>query len=435
MGDENGRNEVDWPGADSHDVAYDEVPDRRLVLTPASAITPRRVRWVWEGRLALGTLGLLAGPEGLGKSTLAYWIAARLTRGELPGETLGTPKAVFACASEDSWEHTIVPRLMAAKANLAQVYRIEVKRFDDITVGLSLPRDLADLEQAAKEHDPGLLILDPLMSRLSEKIDSHKDGDVRRALEPLVSVANNVEMAILGLIHHNKSGSTDPLSLVMASKAFTAVARSVHTVIKDPDDETEIRRLFGTPKNNLGRTDLSVMSFTITRWEFDTDDGPGDTGQLVWGDDVDGTIADAIRRAADDPNNRSASAEAADWLDDYMTVHGPRVASAEVKAAAGKAGHSTTALAQARRKLRLQVQHSGFPRITYWLRESDALVVPAPRGDTTTNTTSTTGQSGQQLYQSYQSGETGDHSTQLDCPECGHPLDSVGHEVNCEVSK
>ena len=49
----------------------------------------------------------------------------------------------------------------------------------------------------------------------------------------------------------------------MASKAFTAVARSVHTVMTDPDDDTGRRRLFGTPKNNLGRNDLPTLSFVI----------------------------------------------------------------------------------------------------------------------------------------------------------------------------
>ena len=59
----------------------------------------------------------------------------------------------------------------------------------------------------------------------------------------------------------------------MGSKAFTAVARSVHTVVPDPDDETDQRRLFGTPKNNLGRSDLPTLAFTITGHPIDTDDG------------------------------------------------------------------------------------------------------------------------------------------------------------------
>jgi hypothetical protein len=51
-----------------------------------------------------------------------------------------------------------------------------------------------------------------------------------------------INISVLAIIHHNQSGATDPLQVVMASKAFPAVARSVHTVGPDPDDEASNRR-------------------------------------------------------------------------------------------------------------------------------------------------------------------------------------------------
>ena len=113
---------------------------------------------------------------------------------------------------------------MAAGADLSLVYRVEVVTTDDLHFGLSLPRDLLELQQVADEVGAALPLLDPLMSRLSDSLDTHRDGDVRRALEPLVALAARADLAVLGLIHHNKSASTDPLQLVMGSKAFTAVA-------------------------------------------------------------------------------------------------------------------------------------------------------------------------------------------------------------------
>ena len=80
------------PRAVPNDPPGESESHRRIVLTPASAIRPRRVRWLWTGRPALGTLALLAGTEGLGKSILAYTIAAMITRGMLPGEQFGTPR-------------------------------------------------------------------------------------------------------------------------------------------------------------------------------------------------------------------------------------------------------------------------------------------------------------------------------------------------------
>jgi hypothetical protein len=149
--------------------------------------------------------------------------------------------------------------------------------------------------------DAVLLILDPLISRLDPKLDSHKDADVRMALEPLVAMADVINISVLGLIHHNKSGSTDPLQVVMASKAFPAVARSVHTVIPDPDDETGNRRLFGTPKNNLGRTDLPTLSFVIDSFALEVEDGTASTGRLVWSAESTITIFEAMRRGVTHP--------------------------------------------------------------------------------------------------------------------------------------
>jgi hypothetical protein len=62
-----------------------------------------------------------AGREGTGKSSFAIWLTAQVTRGTLPGSL--TRRGVIYIAVEDSWKFTIVPRLMAAGADLHRVYR------------------------------------------------------------------------------------------------------------------------------------------------------------------------------------------------------------------------------------------------------------------------------------------------------------------------
>lgn len=340
---------------------------RRLALVPASRIRPKPVRWLWGGRLARGELGLLAGREGTGKSTIGYWLGARATRGELDGDDKGTPRSVIVAATEDSWEHTIVPRLMAAGADLDRVYRVDVYTAADVLTGLSLPRDLSALERAALEVDASLILLDPLMSRLDSGLDSHKDAEVRLALEPLVALAHRCRASILGLIHFNKSGAADPLNLVMASKAFTAVARSVSVVVPDPDDETDQRRLFGTPKNNLGRTDLPTLTYQIVGWSTVIDGEVIGSGAVNWiGEDA-RSIRDALQSADEHQNGRSATAEAADWLADYVASKGGRVDSADAKAAGKEAGHSATTLkTAARKRAGLETWTGGFPRRSVW---------------------------------------------------------------------
>ncbi len=174
---------------------------------------------------------------------------------------------------------------MAAGADLSMVYRVDVHTYAGFETGLSLPRDLAAVAEAVIEVQAGLILLDPLMSRLDAKLDTHKDAEVRQALEPLVHVANSTGAAILGLIHLNKSLSTDPLTMLMGSRAFAAVARAVLFCMVDPDDETA--RVLGQPKNNLGRTDLPTMTFRIVSAHVaDTDEGPVWTGRVDWQDET-----------------------------------------------------------------------------------------------------------------------------------------------------
>jgi hypothetical protein len=192
------------------------------------------------------------------------------------------------------------------------------------------------------------------------------------AFDRKVAMADLINISVLGLIHHNKSGSTDPLQVVMASKAFPAVARSVHTVIPDPDDETSNRRLFGTPKNNLGRTDLPMLSFVIDSFALEVDDGTASTGRLVWGAESKITIYEAMRRSAESPDEKSATVEAVEWLEDYLALNQGRAASAKIKINGASAGHSYDSLKRARRMIGSAVESSGFPRRTFWLHPKES---------------------------------------------------------------
>ena len=234
---------------------------RQLRTIPATAFQIEPVRWLWRDRIALGALTLLGGREGIGKSVCVADRTAHVTKGTLPGALAGEPRAVLIAATEDSWKHTIVPRLMAAGADLTRVFCVEVVAPTGVSLALSLPQDLVALEQAARHRGAGLLVFDPLLSRLDSTLDTHKDASVRQALEPVAAMAERLDAALIGLIHVSKSQSSDALTLLMGSRAFAAVARAVLFTMIDPDDDT--RRLLGQPKNNLGRTDLPTLTFAI----------------------------------------------------------------------------------------------------------------------------------------------------------------------------
>lgn len=275
---------------------------RKIVLKAASGMKMTRVRWLQGqqsgGLIPLGAITLLAGREGIGKSTITYDVIAKVTTGKLRGEFYGTPKGVIIYATEDDWEPVILPRLVAAGADVERVYRAEAEE-DGMKSWISFPRDLVRLAAQCKEKDVALLVIDPIMSIIDGKLDTHKDREVREALDPLSRFAAAVGAAVIGLIHVNKSGGTDPLNSVMGSRAFTAVARSVLYCIKvhRTDDEAGPDEfLYSQEKCNLGPKQTS-QRYTIEQVELPAVDDDGNdfkvtTSRVLWG------LTD-VRRATD----------------------------------------------------------------------------------------------------------------------------------------
>ena len=86
-----------------------------------------------------GAVSLVAGREGVGKSTVVADLVARITKGTLPGEHFDKPKTVIICATEDSWKQTINPRLVAAGADLSRVIRVDAYTPEGFDGTLQLP--------------------------------------------------------------------------------------------------------------------------------------------------------------------------------------------------------------------------------------------------------------------------------------------------------
>ena len=156
----------------------------------------------------------------------------------------------------------------------------------------------------------------------------------------------------------------------------------------DPDDDTEQRKLWGTPKNNLGRTNLPNLTFSIVSTPVATEECTAWTGRLVWGADLEESIGSVMGRAGDG-TDKTATGEAADWLLDFLTIEGP-VGSARAKAEGAKAGHSLDALKRARQRIKAVVISEGFPRVTFWDAPVGAQSAQERRGEQLTTPTTPT---------------------------------------------
>lgn len=107
--------------------ANDGQPARQVVLTRADQIEMLPTHWLWEKRIPLGELAILAGKEGIGKSTAAYTLAADITKGTLEGRHQGCPKSVVVAATEDDWARTVKPRLVGAGADCEKIQSTQIR--------------------------------------------------------------------------------------------------------------------------------------------------------------------------------------------------------------------------------------------------------------------------------------------------------------------
>lgn len=273
----------------------------RVRLTKASGIAMKGTRWAYRGRIPHGMVTLLAGREGIGKSTVSLDIAARLTRGTLPGRYEGKPQNVIVCATEDSWSHTIVPRLMAVGADMDRVFHIAVEDENGNVRGIVAPGDIRRMEDAFEQVRPALMLIDPLMAVIDGKIDTHKQSEVQQALEPLVKLCDRLGMAVLALIHVNKTTTTDPLTSIMGSKAFATLPRSILYCL----EEDEGRFMLCHPKCNVGPKmpsigyRLQAVRFDLPPEDVEDGDDPYiESSRVIWGDEDPRTASELMEEKA-----------------------------------------------------------------------------------------------------------------------------------------
>lgn len=246
---------------------------RELLVQPLALVKTRRQQWGYKNLFPLRVLTIMAGDAGIGKSTILAFFVAGFTRGIFPGDFSGKPVAVGFIAAEDDPETTLVPRLKAADANLELVHNFSTVRNTDEAgnVWSELPKiasDLTALKNSLIENGIRVLIIDPVISIMSG--DSIKDNEVRRNLDPIAGLANELDIVVILVMHYNKGPSGGrAANKIAGSHAFFDVARSV--LLMAVDEETN-HRVISVDKSNYS-ADSPSLAFSIDTVDIMTDDG------------------------------------------------------------------------------------------------------------------------------------------------------------------
>ena len=332
-----------------------------VVLTCGSDLTPEQVRWLWQYWLALGKFHILAGAPGQGKTTIAMAVAATVTiGGRWPDGTRCEAGNVLIWSGEDDPADTLLPRLLVAGADRAKCFFIsgsriagEVRPFDP---AIDMVRLLAAVKQIGGIK---LLVVDPVVSAVTG--DSHKNTEVRRALQPLVDLAAACECALLGITHFSKGGQgSNPSQRVIGSVAFTAVARVVMVAAKvKSEEEGKDTRILARSKSNIGPDD-GGFQYHLEQTEVEAFPGI-EAARIAWGKSVDGNASQLLTdpnegNADEDEEECSARDSAEDFLKELLK-DGP-APTKHVETEAKEAGISWATVRRASNALAVKKQKS-----------------------------------------------------------------------------
>ena len=302
----------------------DEAPGKKtavhggVVLVCGSTLTPKPVAWLWDGWLALGKLHVLAGAPGQGKTTIALAMMATVTiGGRWPDGSRCAPGNVLIWSGEDDPADTLLPRLIAMGADKDRVFFVGGATINGEVVPFDPARDLPQLLAAVEEIGGiGLLVVDPIVSAVTG--DSHKNTEVRRALQPLVDLAATANCAVLGISHFAKGGQgSDPTQRVIGSVAFSAVARVVMVAAKVKSEDEKDSRILARTKSNIG-PDGGGFEYHLDQKEA----LPGiNASYVTWGKSVDGTARELLTdpdEQQDEDGEGSARDQAEQFLIDLL---------------------------------------------------------------------------------------------------------------------
>ena len=321
-------------------------------ITSMENIEMEQLTWLWNGFLPKGKLTLLAGPSGVGKSTIAFSFAATVSAGAMwPDHTQSECGHVLIWSSEDDVADTILPRLVAMGAVRQNIHVLKSTTKHGVKNSFDPATDVPLLYQTIQRMGgkPSLLIIDPIVSAIAG--DSHKSNDVRRGLQALVDMAAELDMAVLGITHFAKnSQGRNPVERIIGSQAFAAFAR-VNLVAAENEETGE--RVFCKAQTNISK-DKGGFTYTIEVRPLDNNIiGTA----IVWGGSIEGNARKILGGIEDGDESGKERKKQVQQAEEFLIKElkdGPRTPKELAELAKNVYGIHEKALQRARARLNIQ---------------------------------------------------------------------------------
>ncbi len=296
-------------------------------------------------------------------------IAARASTGrDWPDGSPCQKCSVLYSTTEDGIEDTVVPRLIAASADLEHVEIVQgVKSLDDSELPLLLNEHMNFLDMKLTENpDIRIVIVDTLQSHIGSSVSTNNNSSVRSVMTPLKRLAEKHHVAVICIEHLTKSKTMtgeNATYRIQGSIAFAGAARSVWIVAKDQDDESGKRRYLQASKTNLAPDNAGLgLSYEIC--------GPTGKPYIRWIETDVSTPIDQLLRIPDvangDQSDSSELGRCCDWLRDTLTEP---TAAKEIEAGAKAELFSKRTLGRAKEQLRIRSSKRGTA--WFWIPAAD----------------------------------------------------------------
>jgi hypothetical protein len=362
--------------------ALDKQQEKSHTLVCAKDVIIRPKEWIWQHHLLRGALELMTGMPGVGKTQVQLHYIACLTKGlKWPDGAAAPPLAnVILLTAEDCLDQEVVPRLLAANANLERVFILKSIKQDDKGRQFLLGEDLDELENVIRKvSDVGLIAVDPITAYMGGKMDSHKATEVRSQLGPLKDFSERTNTGISAITHPAKGANNNSQKAIdhfIGSQAFIAACRLGHLCIEEVDAEgcktgrvlfTHVKhsptikqptlayRIIGGVDVGYDQTTRERISSSRVDWETGT---------------VNISADEAVTAAAKKPDSEKAKAQTAQAKCQEFLIEllkdGTKRPQKDIAQQASRLGFTEGQLRTARVKIGVVVTHTGFGESQVW---------------------------------------------------------------------